>query len=85
MAIAERRSPPNPFCARHGETGFLLRRGRPLTVLTDVTDDSELVEVSTSSLGPERLLESDLNVADKVPVQDDCSERRVGGERDLPN
>lgn len=29
MATAERRSPPNPFCARHGETGFLLRRGRP--------------------------------------------------------
>ena len=37
-------------------------------VLHDVPDDSELVKVSASSLGPERLLEADDHGGDVVAV-----------------
>ena len=40
-----------------------------LTVLANVTNDTKLVKVTSSSLGPERLLERDLHVADKVLVE----------------
>lgn len=39
-----------------------------LTVLQDITNDTELIKVTTSSLRTERFLESDLNVADRVLV-----------------
>ena len=42
------------------------------TVLHDVADDTKLVKVPATSLGPERLLERDLNVRNEVLV-----ERRV--------
>jgi hypothetical protein len=40
-----------------------------LTVLANVTNDTKLVKVTSSALGPERLLERDLHVADKVLVE----------------
>ena len=39
-----------------------------LTVLQDVSNDTKLVKVPTTSLGPERLLERNLNVANRVLV-----------------
>jgi len=39
------------------------------TVLTDIPDDTKLVKVTSSTLGSKRLLERDLNVADKVLVE----------------
>jgi hypothetical protein len=37
-------------------------------VLHDIADDAELVEVASTALGAERLLEGDLNVVDVVTV-----------------
>lgn len=39
-----------------------------LTVLADVSNDSELVKVSTSTFSSERLLERDLNIGNVVLV-----------------
>ena len=39
-----------------------------LTVLEDIANDTELVEVSATALSTERLLERDLDVADRVLV-----------------
>jgi hypothetical protein len=39
-----------------------------LTVLHDITNDTEIIEVTSTSLGSEGLLEGDLNVVDVVTV-----------------
>jgi hypothetical protein len=44
-------------------------RGKALTVLADIPQDSKLVKVSTSTLSSDRLLERDLNVGNVVLVE----------------
>ena len=50
--------------ALHGEEGEHLKQ----VVLHDVADNAELIEVSTTALCSERLLEGDLDVVDVMPV-----------------
>lgn len=49
---------------------------KSLTVLHDITNDAELVEVTSTAFGSERLLEGDLDVVDVVPVPG-CAEELV--------
>ena len=51
--------------------------GMMRTVLEDVTDDTELIEVPAATLSTERLLEGDLDVADRMFVPE-RAERNVG-------
>jgi hypothetical protein len=48
------------------------------TVLHDITDDAELIEVTTSALSAEWLLKCDLNVVDVVTVP--CSVKELVAE-----
>ena len=56
-------------------------REEKCTVLHDITNDTELIEVSTSSLSSERFFESDLNVRDEVLVESGI-EHNVGESED---
>lgn len=48
------------------EFGRYLGRKRKLTVLENITNDAEFVEITSPTLGAERLLEGNLHVADRI-------------------